>query len=302
MKKQIKVSLLITVFILSPVVNQASPEHKEVLVDDVNLIEEMNTTGASEPEELFPTETPEASEATEVTETSEAVTPEVSTESSTEAEVTLVPKVEEVKPKVRKPLASELQRQARLEHAQELLGSHYKKSAVRSGEKVKKINRRIYQWVRSSLPKKHKGKHQKIAQAIIDESMKYGFDPVLILSMIRGESSFNPDCKGSLDEIGLMQLRPATAKWIAEMSGMKWEGRKSLFNPVTNIRLGTAFVAHLREKYDSHARLYLAAYNMGAGNVDKVRSKKVWPKIYPIHIMKYYVEFYNDLDKKQKVM
>ncbi len=41
----------------------------------------------------------------------------------------------------------------RLQHAQELLGIHYKHSAVRSGEKVAKINRVVYNWVKTRLPK-----------------------------------------------------------------------------------------------------------------------------------------------------
>lgn len=38
---------------------------------------------------------------------------------------------------------SEQQRKIRLQHARELLGKHYKKSAVRNGEGVQKINSRI---------------------------------------------------------------------------------------------------------------------------------------------------------------
>ncbi|MGE0529281.1 MAG: lytic transglycosylase domain-containing protein, partial [Bdellovibrionales bacterium] len=55
---------------------------------------------------------------------------------------------------------------------------------------------------------------------------------------------------------------------------------------------------YLRSKFDSHARLYLAAYNMGQGNVGEALEKNVWPKDYPIHVMKFYVEFYSALDAK----
>lgn len=193
---------------------------------------------------------------------------------------------------------SEVQRQIRLQHAQELLGRHYKRSSVRSGEKVVKINRFVYNWVKSRLPKKFRGQYRAIAQVIIDESVKHEFDPVLLLAVIQGESSFNPEMRGALDEIGLMQLRPSTAKWIIEFKGLKikYRGEKTLLNPIENIRIGAVYLSHLREKFDSHARLYLAAYNMGARNVNRALDKNVWPKDYPIHVMKYYVEFYSDLE------
>src|SRR5665213_386324 len=75
---------------------------------------------------------------------------------------------------------SEMQREIRLEHAHELLGKYYKKSAVRAGESVKKINSQIYAWVKEKLPKKYKPQYKKIAKTIIEESMKHEFDPVFL--------------------------------------------------------------------------------------------------------------------------
>lgn len=196
---------------------------------------------------------------------------------------------------VRKP-ASVLQREIRLAHAQELLGKHYRSSVVRSGEKVKIINSRIYEWTKERLPKSFRKKHKLIAQAIIDESQRYGFDPVFLMSVIQGESSFNPAMRGKLDEIGLMQIRPATGEWIAGMNGIRWKGEGTLYDPVQNIRIGAAFLNYLRSKFDAHAQLYLAAYNMGPRNVNQALEQNVWPKDYPQHVMKLYVEFYSRLD------
>ncbi len=192
---------------------------------------------------------------------------------------------------------SEMQRQIRLHHAQELLGKHYRKSVVRSGEKVSKINSQIYRWTKEMLPKKHRSKYQRVAQAIIDQAVKYEFDPVFLMSVIQGESSFNPDMLGKLDEIGLMQIRPATGEWIARKYGIKWKGEKSLKDPVENVKIGAAFLSYLRERFDSHARLYLAAYNMGQRNVDNALEKNIWPKDYPVHVMSRYVQFYEDLEQ-----
>lgn len=195
-----------------------------------------------------------------------------------------------------KPSVSRIQRELRLAHAQELLGKHYDLSVVRGGEKIKKVNGMIYRYVKEHLPRKHRPRYKAVAQAIIDESVRREFDPVFLLSVISGESSFNPDRRGALDEIGLMQIRPATGEWIAKKFGLNWKGDETLFDPIANIRIGAAFLYHLRDQFDSHARLYLAAYNMGARNVQEARERKIWPKDYPIHVMRRYVDFYSALE------
>ncbi len=194
-----------------------------------------------------------------------------------------------------KLLLSKTQREFRLSHAQELLGKYYSRSVVRGGEKLKKVNSKIYRYAREHLPKKFRKQYKEVAQTIIDESLKNEFDPVFLVSIINGESSFNPEQRGSLDEIGLMQLRPGTGEWIAKKYGLPWNGDKTLLDPIQNIRIGAAYLHYLRDKFDSHAQLYLAAYNMGVRNVGDALDKNVWPKDYPIHVMRRYVDFYTAL-------
>ena len=193
---------------------------------------------------------------------------------------------------------SESQREMRLEHAQELMGSVYGRSVVRTGEQIKKVNGSIYRWTRTSLPKKFKNHSDKLAQVIIDEAHRYGFDPIFLLAVIQTESSFNPSMIGGVGEIGLMQIRPETAEWITKKTGLKWTGAKSLHDPATNVRIGCAYLNWLREKFDSHARLYLAAYNMGQNNVRELLQQDKWPKEYPSRVMQNYVTFYEDLKTK----
>ncbi|MGZ3723948.1 MAG: lytic transglycosylase domain-containing protein, partial [Bdellovibrionales bacterium] len=189
---------------------------------------------------------------------------------------------------------SEMQRESRLTHARELLGKYYKHSAVRAGEDVKQINSKIYAWTKERLPKKYKAQYKKIAQTIIDESMKREFDPVFLLSVIQNESSFNPSMLGSLDEIGLMQLRPGTADWIAKKFDLKYKGAETLHDPCVNIRIGTAYMDYLRDRLP-HAQLYISAYNMGKRNVDRNVEENTWPKQYASHVMRYYIEFYSSI-------
>lgn len=193
------------------------------------------------------------------------------------------------------------QREERLKHARELLGKHYKKSTAKVGERIPKINSMVYRWTKQRLPGKFKPKHRMLAQAIIDESLKYGFDPIFLMSVIQGESSFRPDMVGGVGEIGLMQIRPETGKWIAEKMNLNWKGTQSLYDPVTNVKIGAAFLSFLRDRFNSHAQLYLAAYNMGQSNVDNALERDIWPKDYPQHVMKHYIEFYAAAALNQKV-
>ncbi len=208
--------------------------------------------------------------------------------------------VKAIKDSERRKPAGVLQRELRLEHARELLGKHYKRSAVRSGEGIKKINAYIYEYAKNRLPKKYRSQHEKIAQTIIDTALKYEFDPVFLLAVIQGESSFNPEMNGKAGEIGLMQILPSTGEWIAGLTKQKWSGKRTLRDPIRNIKLGAAFLDHLRTKFDSHAQLYLAAYNMGARNVNNALDKDIWPKDYPTHVMKIYVEFYTELSRTER--
>ncbi|RYZ64726.1 MAG: lytic transglycosylase domain-containing protein [Proteobacteria bacterium] len=192
----------------------------------------------------------------------------------------------------KKNALSKAQREARLNHAKELLGSRYKRSVAMTGEEIPKINGEVYRLTKDRLPKKFRDQYQTIAQTIIDESLKNQFDPVFLMSVIEGESSWRPDKIGGVGEVGLMQIRPSTAEWIEKRQGLKWKGAKTLLDPATNIRIGAAYLKYLRDHYDMHAQLYLAAYNMGQGNVASALDKNIWPKDYPIHVMRRYVEFY----------
>lgn len=186
------------------------------------------------------------------------------------------------------------QMQKRVTHAKELLGSGYNKSYVRSAEQIKKINRKIYLKTKEALPQAFKKQYQRIAQTIIDVSFQHDLDPVFVMAVIQSESSFNPTMIGGVGEIGLMQIRPTTAEWICQKLGIKYKGEKSLRDPKVNIQIGTAYFGYLRSKFKSHAQLYIAAYNMGQGNVKVALEKDVWPKDYPMHVMKNYLGFYEE--------
>lgn len=189
--------------------------------------------------------------------------------------------------------ASKASNTSRIAHAKELLGGvSYRKSAARKSESVKDITDFVESMAIEWLPEKYEKKARSVANAIVHESDKYGFDPVFIMALIQNESRFNPAMRGAHTEIGLMQVKPTTAEWIAKKLKLKYKGEKTLLDPVQNIKLGIAFMSVLRDQFDSHSRLYISAYNMGAKKVRQIVAEDRIPKEYVQAVMKRYVAIY----------
>lgn len=181
---------------------------------------------------------------------------------------------------------------SRISHAKELLGASYKRSAVRNTESNEDIAEFVESTTRHSLPKAFKSSAREISSVIMTESEKYGFDPIFVMAVIMNESSFRPRMKGGVGEIGLMQIKPDTAAWIAKAYKLDYKNGNSLYDPATNIRIGLAFMNKLRGQFASNSALYLSAYNAGAKKVRMMVSSKNAPKIYATRVMKRYFAMY----------
>jgi soluble lytic murein transglycosylase len=148
---------------------------------------------------------------------------------------------------------------------------------------------RIHATLVAHLPKKHLALSPAIASAIIHQSLKAKLDPLMITAVIAGESGFNPSAVGSQGELGLMQIRPLTGRWIANKASIEWKGSLALKQPLYNIRLGIAYLSYLKKKFSPFGgQIYLAAYNMGEVNVMRFINKKITPKIYSQNVLKKY--------------
>ncbi len=190
-----------------------------------------------------------------------------------------------------------LDRSVRLRQAKELLGSYYNRSVVKNGEKFRHIESFIFEQVRLQLKDPWKPQARRLAKALMDESVKYAFDPVFLMAVIAHESVFNPETRGRFGEIGLMQIKPKTAIWISKKYDIKYRDEKSLFDPVLNVKLGAAYLDYLRDRFAFQSRLYLSAYNMGITNVHRALGKDLWPRHYTSKVMACYIKFYAELVK-----
>jgi soluble lytic murein transglycosylase len=105
-------------------------------------------------------------------------------------------------------------------------------------------------------------------QIVRGHAHNYGLDAALLAAVIYQESKFDASARSKSGAVGLMQLRPETAKGIALRTGGSAFRVSDLRNPEINIRYGCWYLRHLFRKYGSE-RLVLAAYNAGQGNVDR---------------------------------
>lgn len=100
-------------------------------------------------------------------------------------------------------------------------------------------------------------------------SKKYGVDENLIYSIIKNESKYDANAISSSDAKGLMQIMDNTVKDIANGIEELEYDTIDIFDPETNIHLGTNYIAELLNKYNNVVPIAVAAYNAGIGNVDE---------------------------------
>jgi soluble lytic murein transglycosylase len=96
-----------------------------------------------------------------------------------------------------------------------------------------------------------------------------GIDPAWAYGILRAESAWMSDARSGADARGLMQLVPATGALVARRNGLAWSGGDSLYDPATNIALGTRYLAQLAARFGGAPWLATAAYNAGPGRVDR---------------------------------
>ncbi len=184
---------------------------------------------------------------------------------------------------------------ARLQQAKEIFGR--KSSAISlvstTIEKENLVEFLIAQ-LDQELPEAYKAQAEEIAGTILSTSTIYSLDPLLILAVMRQESHYQPDAMGRHGEIGLMQIKPETARWIAGRVGINWSDESTLFDPQFNIRIGTAYISFLRNRFENRGKHYLAAYNLGPAALRSKLKKNELPVEYSTSLTRHYASLYKN--------
>jgi soluble lytic murein transglycosylase-like protein len=119
---------------------------------------------------------------------------------------------------------------------------------------------------------------------ILRAARNYDVDPALIKAIIQVESNYNPRAVSHCGARGLMQLMPATARWL---------GIEDSFDPASNIDGGVRYIKHLLEQFDDDVVLALAAYNAGSRHVRRYKGVPPFPttRMYIKKVLKFRNEF-----------
>jgi LysM repeat protein len=106
----------------------------------------------------------------------------------------------------------------------------------------------------------------EIRRMIVEEATAHGVPPALALAVAWQESGWRQGVVSSAGAIGVMQLLPSTADWVA--SSMLGTG-VNVHDARDNIRAGVRLLAHYIERYGAGSDLVLAAYYQGQTAADR---------------------------------
>jgi soluble lytic murein transglycosylase-like protein len=108
-----------------------------------------------------------------------------------------------------------------------------------------------------------------IEKLIDDLAASYGLDPLLVHSVVKVESGYNPYAVSPKGAQGLMQLIPATQRRFGVNNG---------FNVRENIEGGIRYLKYLLTIFNGDERLAVAAYNAGEGAVFRYNNVPPYPE------------------------
>jgi soluble lytic murein transglycosylase-like protein len=114
--------------------------------------------------------------------------------------------------------------------------------------------------IRATRPVAPRAVRERYEPIIQEHAARHSLRPDLIRAVIQVESGFNPRARSPKGAMGLMQLMPETAREL---------GVVNAYDPVDNIRGGTAYLRRLIDRYQGNEELALAAYNAGSSAVDR---------------------------------
>jgi len=127
------------------------------------------------------------------------------------------------------------------------------------------------------------------AYLIARESFENNLDPLLVLAVIKTESSFRKSVVSHKGAIGLMQILPNTAHYVSDMhEHIELSNSHELFEPNKNILIGINYLSYLINKFENQ-KYAIMAYNMGPTNlVRKIKSGENLPQGYYRKVMRHY--------------
>lgn len=109
---------------------------------------------------------------------------------------------------------------------------------------------------------------RQLVHAIYEEASRAGYDPLLVLAVIKVESEFEEDAVSEKGARGLMQIKPSTLHFIAQKEGLRLTREEVAGDPALAVRLGIRLLRELHDRFRD-LDLALMAYNAGPARIEK---------------------------------
>jgi len=160
----------------------------------------------------------------------------------------------------------------------------------------------IYSIVKSQRPDLMDAWAWAVSHTIMEEGKRRSLDPMLILAVIDVESRFQNVAVSSEGARGLMQIRPIFANALAEEAELeRWEGEKSLDDPILNIKLGVFYLHNLKKDFRD-LKVALTAYNWGPTEVkNRLEEDEMLPFEYAMKVLTTYQSYLKEPRQGSKV-
>ena len=129
-------------------------------------------------------------------------------------------------------------------------------------------------WIKNPLSETSQNKLEQYHALFRKYANEYDFDWLLIAALAFQESGLNPKKKSHRGAVGIMQIKPSTAK-------DKNVSIKDVYKLENNVHAGVKYLAFLRDRYFTNSEIRegasihfsLAAYNAGPARVRKMRAR-----------------------------
>ncbi|MEO5786758.1 MAG: transglycosylase SLT domain-containing protein, partial [Casimicrobiaceae bacterium] len=120
-------------------------------------------------------------------------------------------------------------------------------------------------------------------------------EEALLFGVARQESRFNVDIVSSAGAMGLMQLMPATARWVARQLGRTGYSSREITDAAVNTTFGAFYFKYWFERLERLPALAAAAYNAGPGRAQAWRGAQplegaIWVETIPFNETRDYVK------------
>ena len=135
---------------------------------------------------------------------------------------------------------------------------------------------------------------EKLAEAVLLEANRAGYDPLFVLALVSVESGFRMQATSERGARGLLQMKPSTFAWISarepDVGGDDYETGQ---DPVVDVRLAVRYFRWLERRFGSRDDA-LMAYNAGPKRLREYKLVDEIPeriKEYPRRVKREYARF-----------